>query len=219
MAIKTYYLAAGQDGNYGALVDGTAQAAATRADGWTVAKVATLNYAEFDAATKQASTAFSTAVKPASFLTGATANALKTPAALSGIFANTAWTFTFAVRATLVSAQTGRIRMRVFKSKNADGSAATELTGATQVGTTSALLSTSADVTTVVTWSPGATISLNSEFLFFLIAWEVTAQGGSNSADVQLRTGSAGPAGSRLVTPDFAVYQYGVTATSITFGS
>ena len=205
MAVKTYYVAAGQDGNFGALVDGTAQAAASRTDGWTVAKLAAAQMAEFDAATKQASGAFSSATKPASFLTGATANAFKTPAALTGDFANTSWVFTWAVRAGTASSQAGRMRMRVFRSVNADGSAATEITGSTQVGTTSAALTTTADGTTTVTWSPGAIVTLANEFLFFVIAWEITTAAGSNSADVVIRTGSTGPAGSRLVTPDLAI--------------
>src|SRR3954468_4894912 len=106
-------VASGQDGNFGALVDGVDQAAATRVDGWTVAKIAAANSAEFDAATKQLSTTFtlqSTTAKPASFLTGATANAFKTPAALTASFEATPWTLTFAVRATVASAQAGRVR-------------------------------------------------------------------------------------------------------------
>jgi hypothetical protein len=105
--------------------------------------------------------------------------------------------------------------MRVYRSVNADGSGATELTSATQVGTTSATLSTSADVTSVVTWSPGVTITLNNEYLFFVVAWEITTQGGSNTADVQIRTGQSA-AGSRLVTPDFAVSRPIPPTTNIT---
>jgi hypothetical protein len=208
VAVKTYYMASGQDGNFGALVDGVAQTAASRADGWTVAKIASANASDFDAATKQVSGTFAAATgRPSALITNTLANAFKTPTALNGAFANTAWTFTFAVRATVVNAQLGRIRMRVYRSVNADGSGATEITGATQVGTTSALLSTTADVTTVVTWSPGAVINLANEFLFFTIAWEITTAGGSNTADCVLRTGSTGPAGSRLVTPDFVPAQ------------
>ena len=118
MAVKTYRLGSGADGNFAALFEAD-QTAASRADGWTVGKIATLNSSEFDQGTKQATGSFSlqsTTAKPASFLTGATANALKTPTALTGVFAATAWTFTFAVRATVASAQTGRMRLRVFKS-------------------------------------------------------------------------------------------------------
>src|SRR5262245_32086731 len=140
MAIKDYRVAAGNDGNFGSLVDGVDQTAATRADGWTVAKIASGTSAEFDAGTKQTSGTFTsqtTTPKPASFLTGTTANAFKTPAAITGTFAATDWTFTFAVVAvSAASTQNGRVRLRVFKSVNASGASATELTSSTQVGTT-----------------------------------------------------------------------------------
>lgn len=217
MPALTFRLGSGQDGNFGALAE-TDQGAATRTDGWTVGKLAAAQSAEFDAATKQATTAFSaqgTTAKPASFLTGATANAFKTPNPLTGVFANAAWTLTFALRASVVSAQAGRVRVRVFRSANASGSGATEVTGATQVGTTSAVLSTSADVTSVVTWSPGATVTLANEYLFFVVAWEITTASGSNTADALFRTGQAA-AGSRFVTPTFVATYNGSASVALT---
>ena len=205
MAVKTYRVAAGADGNFGALSESD-QTAASRTDGWTVAKIAAGNSSEFDVGVKQASGTFTsqtTTPKPANFLTGSTANAFKSPTALYGDFAATAWTLTFAVRAGTASSQAGRIRCRVFASKNADGSSARELTGSTQVGTTSSALSTSADVTTVVTWTPSGVISMQNEYLFFVIAWEITTASGSNNGDVLIRTGTS-TTGTRLVTSDLA---------------
>ena len=202
MAVKTYRLAATTTNNSADLLEAD-QTAANRTDGWTSAKLAAAQMAEFDAGTKQASGAFSATAKPASFLTGTTCNAFGTINPLNGKFANTNWTFTFAMRCGTASAQRGRVRLRVFKSANANGSGATELTGATQIGTTvAAALSTTTDQTSVVTWSPGAVITLNNEYLFFVIAWEITTAGGSNSADVLLRTGQAA-GGTRIDTPDF----------------
>jgi hypothetical protein len=202
MAVKTYRATANAsdlDG-FGGLLEAD-QTAATRADGWTVAKLAAANMSEFDVATKQTSGTFSTSAKPAALNTGSLANAFRTPL-LNGDFAATSWVFTFAVRASVASAQAGRMRMRVYRSANADGSGATEITGSTQVGTTSSALSTTADVTTAVTWSPGSVIALRNEYLFFAIAWEVTTASGSNSSDVLVRTGQSA-AGTRCVTPDF----------------
>ena len=205
MAGHVYRLAAGQDGNFGALAESD-QTAASRADGWTVGTTAAGVSAEFDAGTKQAASTFtsqSTNPKPAAFNTGTTANAFKTPTALNGVFANADWTLTFAVRSTGGTAQRGRIRLRVFKSANADGSAATELTTATQQGATIASMSTSADNTSVVTWTPGSIVTLNNEYLFFVIAWSITTAGGAAGNDVILRTGQAA-SGSQIVTPNFA---------------
>jgi hypothetical protein len=203
MATKTYRAGSGADGSYAALFEAD-QTAATRADGWTVAKIAAGNSSEMDVGFKRTSGTFTLQSSFPKPLTPGqvTFNGFKTPVALSGTFAATAWTFTFAVRATTASAQAGRMRLRVFRSVNASGAGATELTGSTQVGTTSSALSTSADVTTVVTWTPGATITLNGEFLFFVLAWEIMTAGGSNSCDVSIRTGQAA-GGSRLITPDF----------------
>lgn len=183
-------------------------AAASFADGWTVAKVASGNDSEYLIGTKRASTTFTTeagAPKPGVLGTGAAANAFRTLNAYDGQFDAAAWTLTFAARATTASSQAGRVRCRVFASVNADGSGARELTGATQVGTTSAALSTTADVTSVVTWTPAAAIVAANEYLFFVLAWEITTASGSTSSDVVFRTGqSAG--GTRIVTSNFTPF-------------
>ena len=208
MAVKTYRVALGLDGNFGALSDGVDVAAATRADGWTVAKLSATNESDFDAGTKQASGSFAIGQgKPVTLLTGSTANAFRTPLPLNGSFANTNWVFTFAVRATVVSAQAGRMVMTIWRGPNADGSGATLIAntrpaGSGLQGTVTSTLSTTADVTTAVTWTPGAVLTLVNEYLFFVLAWQTTTAGGSNSADVLIRTGQAA-AGSRLVTPDY----------------
>lgn len=215
MPAITLRLGAGADGNFAAM-DENDQAAASRTDGWTVGKVATAFSAEYDQGTKQATGAFTsqgTTAKPASFLTGATANAFKSAVKYNGSFDTSNWVMTFAVRASVVNAQTGRMRARVFTSPNADGSGATERTGATQVGTTSAVPSTTADVTTVVTWTPGASFNLHNEFIFIVIAWETVVAGGSNTADILLRTGQSAT-GTRIVTGTFTAAKSLVAPTS-----
>lgn len=205
MPAITFRLGAGADGNFAAMNE-VDQTAASRTDGWTVGKITSGNSAEYIQGTKQATGAFTsqtTTPKPAAFNTGAAAaNAFKSAATYTGSFDTSNWVMTFAVRAGTASSQVGRIRARVFTSVNASGASATERTGATQVGTTSAALSTTADVTTVVTWTPGAGFTLSHEYIFIVIAWEITTAGGSNAADVLLRTGqSAG--GTRVVTGTF----------------
>lgn len=206
MAVKTFMVASGNDGNFGALVDGVDQAAASRVDGWTVAKLGSGQSSEFDAGTKQISTSFSAeaiTTKPASFLTGTTANAFKTPAPLTGTFAGTIWLLLIAVRATVAASQAGRTRIRIFKSVNASGASATELTSGAQVGFATGALSTTADQDVDNNWNLGSTVTVNNEYLFFVLAWETTTAGGNNSADVVIRTGQAST-GSRFITPDLA---------------
>jgi len=205
VAVKTFTLTDTNNGlNAALLADGVDQTAATRSTGkWTVAKVAAGNSSNYSAPGIQASTSFdldSTNPKPVTGL--ANSGTFIIPAVLTGTFAATAWTSTFAVRATTVSAQAGRVRMRVWKNTAATVSSATELTGAILVGTTSAALSTTVDVTSVVTWSPGA-FALAAEYLIVSLAWEITTAGGSNNADVIFRTGQAS-GGTRIVTPDLS---------------
>lgn len=198
MASKTYRVTAVLDGGFGALseVDQTA----ANGDGWKVAKSSSGFSGEYVAGgTVTANfTSQTTSPKPGVL---STSNAYKTPTVLDGTFDHAlSWIFTFSVRATTASSQAGRMRMRVFKGQ--DPTSTTEITGSTQVGTTSAALSTTADVTTVVTWTPGVDIVCGNEFLYFVLAWEITTASGSNNGDVRIRTGqSAG--GSRLVTPNF----------------
>lgn len=202
MAVKTFMVTTGLNDASGGLADGVDQTAASRTDGWTVAKLAAGNSGGYLVGSKRASTVFdleSTTPKPTSSVNTFSA-AFRIPVALTGTFAATSWTLTFAFRATTASAQAGRVRMRVYRATTTNEIFGTEITASTQVGTTTAALSTTADVTSVVTWSPGA-VTVAGEYLYFVLAWETTTAGGNNSADVLFRTGqSAG--GSRIVTPD-----------------
>jgi hypothetical protein len=194
VANRVFNIAAGLDGNFGALVDGVDQAVANRTDGWTVAKIAAGNSAEFAAGTKQLSTTFTsqtTTPKPASFVTGSGANAFKTPAALTESYDSSTggqWSCTLVFRATVASSQQGRVRVRVFKSASALGTSATELTTSTLTPSSGSLVNTTTDQGGAIFWNPGL-ITLNNEFLFFVVAWEITTASGSNTADVQFRTG------------------------------
>ena len=202
MAVKTYRLAATVVNNFGELVESD-QSLATQATGWQMAKLASPQSSEMDVSVEN--TVFSsnaTTAKPSGLITGTTANALRTTTALKGTFAATSWTIAVVLRSVTAAGGTVRVRMRVYKSANADGTGATELTGSTQVGTTTGALSTTADQTSTVTWSPGTTIFLNNEYLFFALALEVVTAGGSNSSDADLRIGSS-TTGTRVVTPDY----------------
>lgn len=113
----------------------------------------------------------------------------------TGTFANTAWTFDWNMRAGTAGA-VGRIRMRVWKSANADGTSATELTAGALVGAT-VTLSTTGDTNSSISWSPGS-ITLSNEYLFFQIEWQETTAGTSASDNVLFRIGTA-----KITTPDF----------------
>src|SRR4030095_734972 len=137
---------------------GTAPATGITTTGWVVAKLAATNLSAMLAGTERASTTFSASDAIPTFAASAS---WRTENPLSGTFANTNWTFAFRVRAvTSASAQTGSIKIRVWRSASADGNSATQLTSAVQTGTTTAALSTTVSATSTVTWAPGATITL-----------------------------------------------------------
>jgi hypothetical protein len=111
-----------------------------------------------------------------------------------GTFAATAWTFNFNVRASVAGAQ-GHINMRVWKSANANGSSPTQLLANTAGATI--ILSTTADVNSSISWSPGA-LTLYTEYLFFQVEWQETTLGTSSTNNVFFRAGT-----SSITTPDF----------------
>jgi hypothetical protein len=123
--------------------------------------------------------------------------------AISGIFANTSWTFAWGIR-SVTAAYTGRIKLavRVWKSADQNGTSATELTSGRVVSAaTSANLSTSADTTVTCTWSSPGLVALANEYLFVNVGVEITAAGGGNTQDIDFRVGSA----YTVTTPDFAL--------------
>jgi len=201
------------DGNFAALAESD-QTAASRADGWTPAKVST-GQSELDVGVKQISSTFTAVLKPTSLLTGTTANAFKSPVPLTGTFAAGNWNFSLAMRPTVASTHSLSVNIRVFKSVNASGASAVELTSAVVSGGVSAALSsTTTDAVATCQWAAPA-VTLNNEYLFIVVAVAIAAAGGSNSADAVLRTGqSAG--GTRMVTTDFVASLPVVPTSNIT---
>lgn len=110
----------------------------------------------------------------------------------TGTFAATAWTFNFNLRASTAGA-IGHVNMRVWKSANANGSSPTQLLANTAGATVT--LSTTADVNSSISWSPGA-LTLTNEYLFFQVEWQETTTGVTN-ANVLFRAGTAA-----ITTPD-----------------
>lgn len=124
------------------------------------------------------------------------ADAYRSDHPFAGSFAAGNWSIAF----KLVSSDspnipnaTVKVRLRVWKSANADGTSATELTSSTQVSSTLTLdSSTIKDAT--ITWSAPA-LTFDDEYLFYQIGYELDS--------------NAGSAGQRLIA-----YAGGVTTTT-----
>jgi hypothetical protein len=183
---------------------GTAPTAANTAFGYAPGKLAANSFcrSRLGATGASATTSASSFIDSTSGPTKGTGTGITTAGdsfiagPFTGTFAATAWTFDFNLRAT-VAGCVGRMRCIVWKSANADGSSATKLTASTLVGAT-ITMSTTANVNSNMSWSPGA-ITLNNEYLFFQLEWQETTTGSSNTDNVLFRVFASG-----VTTPDFA---------------
>lgn len=113
-----------------------------------------------------------------------------TPATLVGTFASGTWTIAVGLRAGTTANQ-GRFRMRVWRSVNADGSSATEVTTSTQLGSVSGVTTTTTTVTSTISWS-APSFTVTNEYLFFQVEFqEQTSAGSASTTKLALMTGSA----------------------------
>lgn len=185
--------------------DGSAPADAAFATvtGWQVGANPVGDQSELRPNVKQANTTFIVQTVPTALGTGASANAFKSPAALTGTFDAANWTLSAVFRSTVLMAvgQQIRLRWRVFASTDPAGASPRELTSAVQ--TTSTVAATGNTTTnfpaTSGTWA-APSITMSNENLFFAIAMEVMAASGTGGTrDATFRENSA----SSIVTANF----------------
>ena len=204
MAALTYYLtdASASVGSDLAAADPGAEATRSPTTGWIVSTGATNHSAWFNDVERAAST-FVDAVPPNGSLDTTNGDFWKSPTKLTGDFAAANWNIHFAARAgNNGGSQDGRMRCRLFRGVNDDGSAATEITAAQQQGGLITDLLTTVTQVSTATFNPGA-FSVTGEFLFVQLAWERTGAGGMTNSDVNARIGNGSGAGSRIITSDF----------------
>lgn len=199
MAAKTYYMLNTTVDGWKELSETGPGALATSSplQGWTPGTSAAGNYSQFRVNVE--SSAFNTTARPDGSINTLDKDCARTPL-LNGSFAAGNWVFTGTFLAvTNASGQDGRLGLRLFKGPNADSTGATEITSAAQVGTTITDLLTTVDQNSTITFNPGA-ITLNNEYLFVQLGWEVTGAATNANADVLFRIGDAG---TNMTTPDF----------------
>jgi hypothetical protein len=200
MAAKTFYLAITFADNWQVLTE-TAQTDETTSTGWVVSTGST-NHSAMESGVERAATTFADTAPPDGSLDATLGDAFRC-GPFSGTFASANWTFNFGVIAvTGGGEQDGRIRFRLFKGPNGDGSSATEITAAQQQASIATDVTTASVFNSSLTVNPGE-ITCTAEYLFVQIAWERTGAAGMTNHDIALQTGSAGPAGTYIVTSDF----------------
>jgi hypothetical protein len=182
-------------------------AAATldEAQGWTVDKKGATNYSVYYPDTTRASTTFDT-TEPSSF----SQYGYRSLMPLTGVFANAGWVLDFKVKSNAYYAQKGYVGFRLWRSANADGSGATQVTPGWQYSSEIAFTAANEYRTGTVTWSPGAAKILTGEYLFLEIVWKTSLSGGNNAAAVYWvhNEGTA----QKLVTPTFTSVNTGTVA-------
>jgi F5/8 type C domain len=218
MAVQTIYIlgTAGVTPNFfgNTQLNGTAPTAANSTFGWGPAKTAvTTPY--YRGRLGQTTTGVDAAVASSynAGTTGPTKGTNNTGAAgdsfiagpFYGTFANTAWTFNCNLRAGTAGA-IGHINMRFWRSPNADGSGATQITANTAGATIT--LSTTVDGNSSITWSPGQLVLVN-QYLFFQVEWQETTAGSSNGNNVLFRIGTAS-----ITTADFVAAATGTLSAT-----
>jgi len=209
MATKSYFLknVAASGSNFGSLQEGTSPtiSAAATVHGWAVAKLAPSRWSIMDFGVEQASGTFGTSdllVSPLA-LDNTTGNAWRTENPLTGVFANTTWTFNLTFRPSVVSVS-GRPKVQFWRSTNANGSNATFIASS---GTIASAQTQSVTTTTYTyTFNQGLLDRVfNNEYLFVIVEWEITTAGTSNtSATRWYIPGTAATAA--IVTADFSPY-------------
>lgn len=169
------------------------------ANGWNVGSEPAADMALFVAGTEVLRGTFAPGTLPDSPIVSG--DSFRSTGTYSGSFASGTWAFHLrGIAVTNASGQIGRVRIRVWRSVNADGSSANEITSAVAVGTTpGAAITTSTPQTSSATFNPG-TVNVTNEYLLVQTAWEVTTAASMTGADVNLRIGTGA---TRLITPTF----------------
>lgn len=189
--------------------------------GWVVSVTAAGNYSSYYNDVERAASTFGATAQPDGTLDTTNGDFWTSPSPLTGSFAATDWTIYAAVRAnTRAAGQDGRMRARIFKGTNQNGSGATEITSSATNGTTVTDLLTSATQVSTITINPG-TFTCTNEYVFIQLAWEITGDATNATADVNLRIGNGSSSGCRVVTSDFTAGSGGggsVTVSKLTTG-
>lgn len=175
--------------------------------GWAVG-TGSIDHASYFNDVERTSSNFSGTTQPDGTLNTTSGDFWVSPDTLTGTFDAGNWNIHFSVRANTSPGATGRMRCRLFRGANQDGSSATEITAAQQQGGVVTSLSSLATQVSTATFDPGS-FSVSSEYIFIQLAWERTGAAGMSTSDVNVRIGDGSGTGSKVVSTNF-------TATVIT---
>jgi hypothetical protein len=163
-------------------IGGSAPGVSTMATSWTLGTVFASNeFADMAYASNQASSAFSTTPGPSTG-TGTT-RCFRTATTLSGFYAAASWSLALAVLMTTPGTSgNGNFNVRMYRSTNATGSGATELTVSTE-SLSNFGIATATQQDTAASWTL-TEFELNNEYLFLEIGIEIQSGAVNSSSAV-----------------------------------
>lgn len=194
-----------QAGSNAGLLTLTQPGASTSTTGWTVGKIALGNYSRMTYNTERAAATFGTAQQPSGAPLGSAEDCWRISAATTGDFSAGTWYSSLScIAVSNGGAMDGRAMFRLWRSANADGTSATQITSSILTGSLVTNLATTVAQSSAISVNIGA-FSVTDEYLFMQCAWMITGAGGNNAADCLVRLGSlAQTNGSGLVTSSFS---------------
>lgn len=161
-----------QSGVNAGLLDTTAPTASTSTTGWTVGTNAVNQYSRVSYNAEVATAGFTSTAQPSGAPVNLGQDTYRLSAVTTGQFSAGTWYSSLSVIAvTSGGIQQGRGRFRIWRSVNADGTAGTELTQGTMVGSQVTELNTSVAQSSSASTLIAAS-NLTNEFLFYQAAWE-----------------------------------------------
>lgn len=165
-----------------------ANATSSPATGWTTGLQAATVRSSFDAQTMRTWTTNAGQPDGTPVTTAGAGDCLRTTNTYSGVVGAATWTFTWAGISALGTGGAGKIYFWLLRGTNADGTGATNITTAAQTPAAATTLGT-AQWTSAQTTASITGFTLNNEYIFCQLAWEITTVGAMSTQNVQMRVG------------------------------
>lgn len=169
--------------------------------GWIVGTTAAGNYSKADSNVERTASTFATSpIEPDGSIDSSIGDCWRSLNTYNGTFDAGNWEFYMAVIAvTGGGAMDGNAGFRLFRSANADGTGATEITAGRLEGGTVTNLTTTQQVSSHTTTSI-ASFTVTNEYIFIQVGWEITGAGSMTNHDCIHRIGTTA---SRVISTNF----------------
>jgi len=176
MSILTLYGAnPEQSGSSAGLLTLSTPAASTSTTGWIQSTHSAGFFSRLSFRQERADATFTTTVEPSGAPLGLAMDCFRLSDVTTGDFSAGTWYSAVSViGVTSGGFQDGRAQFRVWRSANADGTTATEITAGRMVGSLVTNLSTTVAQSSSASTQVGA-FSVSNEYLFLQVAWESTS--------------------------------------------